>query len=121
MQEIRFDIVQTITIAAIVNGLIFSVLLLQKQENREANRFLSLLLFSMCFSLAAQLGIDLGVYNYYPWLHWLPAKLTFWIGPAFYLYVNGQEVGYSEGSMTPAEFDISKYLKEGKILLFQKY
>lgn len=87
MQEIRFDIVQTITIAAIVNGLIFSVLLLQKQENREANRFLSLLLFSMCFSLAAQLGIDLGVYNYYPWLHWLPAKLTFWIGPAFYLYV----------------------------------
>ncbi len=32
---------------------------------------------------------------------------------AFYLYVNGEEVGYSEGSMTPAEFDISKYLKEG--------
>lgn len=33
---------------------------------------------------------------------------------AFYLYVNGREVGYSEGSMTPAEFNISKYLKEGK-------
>ncbi|MFT6150338.1 MAG: beta-galactosidase/beta-glucuronidase, partial [Saprospiraceae bacterium] len=33
---------------------------------------------------------------------------------AFYLFVNGKEVGYSEGSMTPAEFDISKYLKEGK-------
>lgn len=33
---------------------------------------------------------------------------------AFYLYVNDKEVGYSEGSMTPAEFDISKYLKEGK-------
>lgn len=33
---------------------------------------------------------------------------------AFYLYVNGREVGYSEGSMTPAEFNISQYLKEGK-------
>jgi hypothetical protein len=33
---------------------------------------------------------------------------------AFYLFVNGKEVGYSEGSMTPTEFDISKYLKAGK-------
>lgn len=32
---------------------------------------------------------------------------------AFYLYVNGQCVGYSQGSMTPAEFDISKYLRTG--------
>lgn len=87
MLEIRFDIVQTITIAAIFNGLVFSVLLLRKRENRKANRFLSLLLFSMCYSLAAQLCIDLGVYNYYPRLHWLPAKLVFWMGPAFYFYI----------------------------------
>jgi len=33
---------------------------------------------------------------------------------AFYLWVNGSEVGYSEGSMTPAEFNITKYLKAGK-------
>jgi beta-galactosidase len=32
---------------------------------------------------------------------------------AFYLWVNGQKVGYSEGSMTPAEFDVTKYLKPG--------
>ncbi len=33
---------------------------------------------------------------------------------AFYLYINGQEVGYSQGSMTPAEFNITSYLKPGK-------
>ncbi|OXU13939.1 glycoside hydrolase family 2 TIM barrel-domain containing protein [Sedimentisphaera salicampi] len=33
---------------------------------------------------------------------------------AFYLYVNGKQVGYSQGSRTPAEFDISSFAKEGK-------
>ncbi|NPD88706.1 MAG: DUF4981 domain-containing protein [Asgard group archaeon] len=32
---------------------------------------------------------------------------------AFYLWVNSQEVGYSQGSMTPAEFNITNYLKSG--------
>lgn len=32
---------------------------------------------------------------------------------AFYLYVNGQKVGYSQGSMSPAEFDITDFIKEG--------
>ncbi|MEO1653744.1 MAG: sugar-binding domain-containing protein, partial [Bacteroidota bacterium] len=36
---------------------------------------------------------------------------------AFYLWVNGQFVGYSEGSMTPAEFDISDYAQTGENLL----
>ncbi|WP_019028895.1 glycoside hydrolase family 2 TIM barrel-domain containing protein [Colwellia piezophila] len=33
---------------------------------------------------------------------------------AFYLWVNGKKVGYSQGSMTPAEFDITKYLVNGE-------
>ncbi|MCF7863384.1 MAG: DUF4981 domain-containing protein, partial [Kiritimatiellales bacterium] len=33
---------------------------------------------------------------------------------AFYLWVNGEKVGYSQGSRTPAEFNITKYLKPGK-------
>ena len=36
---------------------------------------------------------------------------------AFYLWVNGQEVGYSQGSMTPAEWDITEYLVEGENVL----
>jgi len=39
------------------------------------------------------------------------------VNSAFYLYVNGQKVGYSQGSRTPAEFDISKYLVPGENLL----
>lgn len=33
---------------------------------------------------------------------------------AMYVWVNGQKVGYSEDSYTPAEFNITKYLKPGK-------
>ena len=33
---------------------------------------------------------------------------------AFYLWVNGQKVGYSQNSMSPAEFDVTKYMRVGK-------
>lgn len=33
---------------------------------------------------------------------------------AFYVWVNGEKVGYSQDSMTAAEFNITKYLKPGK-------
>ncbi len=33
---------------------------------------------------------------------------------AMYVWVNGQKVGYSQNSMSPAEFDITKYLHKGK-------
>ncbi len=36
---------------------------------------------------------------------------------AMYLWVNGQKVGYSQGSKTPAEWDITKYLKKGNNIL----
>lgn len=36
---------------------------------------------------------------------------------AFYLWINGEKVGYSQGSRTPAEFNITQYLKEGDNLL----
>jgi len=32
---------------------------------------------------------------------------------AFYLWINGEKVGYSQGSMTPAEFDITNYVQVG--------
>lgn len=35
------------------------------------------------------------------------------VSGAMYVWVNGQKVGYSEGSKTPAEFNITKYLKAG--------
>lgn len=33
---------------------------------------------------------------------------------AFYVWINGERVGYSQGSMEPSEFNITKYLKSGK-------
>ncbi len=33
---------------------------------------------------------------------------------AIYVWVNGQKVGYSQGSKTPAEWDITKYLQHGE-------
>jgi len=36
---------------------------------------------------------------------------------AFYLWINGEKVGYSQGSRTPAEFNITQYLKPGKNVL----
>ena len=33
---------------------------------------------------------------------------------AMYVWVNGQKVGYSQNSMSPAEFDVTTYLREGR-------
>ena len=44
-------------------------------------------------------------------LHFAGAK------SAMYVYVNGDYVGYSQGSKTPAEFDITPYVSEGKNLI----
>jgi beta-galactosidase len=49
-------------------------------------------------------------------LHFAGAK------SAMYLYINGQFVGYSQGSKTPAEFNITAYVKEGdNLIAFQMY
>src|SRR5690606_10086530 len=36
---------------------------------------------------------------------------------AMYVYINGKYVGYSQGSKTPAEFNVTKHLKAGKNLI----
>ena len=48
--------------------------------------------------------------------HWNGRRVIVKFGAvksAMYLYVNGREVGYSEDSKTPAEWDITRYLHEG--------
>ncbi len=44
-------------------------------------------------------------------LHFAAAK------SAMYVYINGEYVGYSQGSKTPAEFNITKYLREGQNII----
>jgi beta-galactosidase len=44
-----------------------------------------------------------------------PVHLVFQgVDSAFHLWINGEKVGYSQDSRTPAEFDITKFLKEGE-------
>ncbi|HET6557320.1 MAG TPA: glycoside hydrolase family 2 TIM barrel-domain containing protein [Prolixibacteraceae bacterium] len=45
------------------------------------------------------------------------------VSSAFFLWVNGQEVGYNQGANEPAEFDVTQYVKPGKntlaVMVFQ--
>ena len=36
---------------------------------------------------------------------------------AFYVWINGERVGYSQGSMSPSEFDLTAYVRPGKNLI----
>lgn len=48
---------------------------------------------------------------------WIDREVFAHIGPvsrAYYLYINGKLAGYHEDSKTPAEFDITKLVEEGK-------
>lgn len=48
---------------------------------------------------------------------WADKQITLHFGgvtSAFYVWVNGEEVGYSQGSRLPSEFDVTPYLKNGK-------
>ena len=42
------------------------------------------------------------------------------VNSAFYVWVNGKKVGYSEDSKTPAEFNITKYVRPGENTLALK-
>ncbi len=51
---------------------------------------------------------------------WMQRQVIIHLGAvksAFYIWVNGQKVGYSQGSKLPAEFDISNYVQAGKNLI----
>ena len=45
------------------------------------------------------------------------------VSSAFFVWVNGQEVGYNQGANEPAEFDVTKFIKPGKntvsVMVFQ--
>lgn len=52
--------------------------------------------------------------------HWVEQEIILHFAgakSAMYLYINGKYVGYSQGSKTPAEFDINSFIKKGKNLI----
>ncbi len=78
--------IQLLTICAVLNGLIFGLLLLDKKENRQANRFLSLMM--LCLSLTfTPYMVAPSIWHQYRWMVWMPFSLSYWIGPSLYFYV----------------------------------
>ncbi len=52
--------------------------------------------------------------------HWTDRQIFIHLGAvksAFYIWINGQKVGYSQDSKLPAEFDITEYIHPGNNLL----
>nr|WP_299382563.1 helix-turn-helix domain-containing protein [Allomuricauda sp.] len=84
--ELELSIVQLITICAVANGFVFGFLLLEKRENRHANRFLALAIVCMCLTFTPYM-LDPSIWHSHRWLAWLPFSLSYWIGPSFYFYV----------------------------------
>ncbi|MEM7087271.1 MAG: AraC family transcriptional regulator [Bacteroidota bacterium] len=84
--QLEISLIQLITICSVINGFVFAFLLFEKNENRRANRFLSLTIFSMCLTFTPFI-LDISIWNNYQWLSWLPFSLSYWIGPAFYFYI----------------------------------
>ena len=60
-----------------------------------------------------------GIYhkNFHISEEWLTRELTLHfsgVDSAYYVWINGQKVGYSQGSRLPAEFNISEYITKGE-------
>ena len=90
--------IQLITVCSAINGLVFAFLLFEKKENRQANRFLSLTILSLCLTFTPFI-LDASIWHTYRWMAWLPFSLSYWIGPAFYFYVK---------TLTESDFDFRK-------------
>ena len=62
--------------------------------------------------------IPVGLYHrsFHLPLNWHEDRIILHFGAvksAFYVYINGRQVGYAQGSMAPSEFDISAYVHTG--------
>lgn len=91
--QFEISLIQLVTICAVLNGFVFAFLLFEKRENKQANRFLSLMILSMCLTLTP-LVLNKSVWNTYQWLAWLPFSLSYWVGPSFYFYIKTLTEGH---------------------------
>jgi len=78
--------VQLLVLSAIVNSLLYALLILFKKENRNANYFLTFLLISLSLTFTPHL-FNVELYNKHLWLSWMPLSLSYWIGPSLYFYI----------------------------------
>ena len=82
----EISLAQLFTVCAVINGLVFTLLILEKKENKQANRFLALAIICLCLTFTPYM-LDTSVWHQYRWLAWMPFSFSYWIGPAFYFYL----------------------------------
>ena len=112
MGHFEISAIQLFTICAIANGLVFSILLLDKKENRRANRFLSLMTFCLCLTFTPYM-VAPSLWHQYNWLVWMPFSFSYWIGPSLYFYVRAltrPEVPFRRGDYWHFSFIFLNYL-----------
>lgn len=76
-----------VLVIAIVQGVVFSILLLAKRVNRGANRLLATLLILFVLTLVPSTIGFAGAYDRFPWLTFAPFTVTFGLGATLWLYV----------------------------------
>lgn len=69
-----------------MQGVLLAVLLLRARVNREANRWLALLILSVVALMTPYIIGYAGFYERWPWLSFAPFSLTLAFGPLLYLY-----------------------------------
>ncbi len=84
--SLSLNIWSILVIVLISQGLFASVILLIKKENRQANKYLSLLTCLLSFWLMDTLFRVGGVYSQNPNFYFLPIYFSFGFGPLMFLY-----------------------------------
>ena len=84
---IRFGSMSITLLLGALYGLLFATLLWFARTNVIANRFLALLLVTIALLMLPYIIGYAGYYDAYPWLSFMPYKLSLAIGPLIYAYV----------------------------------
>ena len=94
----KFNLIQILLIAGVINGLFVSLLLFLKQESRKAHVFLIFLTLLFVFRVCIYLLGSSSVYDPHQWFYLPPIEFSLAYGPLVYAYVltfSGKTVGRS--------------------------
>jgi hypothetical protein len=88
-QFLPMNIISTIIIIGIVNGILEGIALLVfvHRGNRRANRILGFLVIILAFCVSGMLLMSLGIYTEYPHFLLITQPFLFLFGPLFWLYI----------------------------------
>ena len=88
MIDLTFNLINLLISISLIIALSFgAMLLIPRQSNRQADRFLAALMFVIALWNASLLTLDLGIYRFAAGIIWIPMTFSLALGPCFYFYV----------------------------------